>query len=90
MKIYETFIKSINESKNTLHSLEELRETYPDAIITCEPNKQHKNRYFARIDIKQSNGEEDKYLGALKGPVSMEQALEFFNHTLTIYYEKKM
>ena len=67
--------------------LEGLRTRYPNAIITMSPNEKFKERYFARADIETPNGEKE-YLGALKGPVSRDQALEFFKTILYKNYDK--
>ena len=68
-------------------SLERLRSKYPHAIITMSPNEKYKGRYFARVDIETQGGEKE-YLGALKGPVSREQAIEFFEMILSKNYDK--
>jgi hypothetical protein len=78
IKLYENF-------ENTL-SLEELIKKYPEAKITFEPAK-FKNSYFARVDIKKQDGKYE-YLGALKGPVSKESAIKFFNDVLNKNYDK--
>jgi len=67
--------------------LEGLMTRYSNAIITMSPNERFKERYFARVDIVTQNGEKE-YLGALKGPVSREQALEFFKTILHKNYDK--
>ena len=68
-------------------SLGSLRSKYPHAIITMSPNEKYKGRYFARVDIETQGGEKE-YLGALKGPVSREQAIEFFGMILSKNYDK--
>jgi hypothetical protein len=67
--------------------LEGLRTRYPHAIITMTPNEKYQERYFARVDIETQGGEKE-YLGALKGPVSREQALEFFKTILSNNYDR--
>ena len=67
--------------------LEKLRNKYPNAIITMKPNDKFKGSYFARVDMKKQNGEKE-YLGALKGPVSKDNAIEFFKTILSKNYDK--
>jgi hypothetical protein len=81
IKLFESFT---NENED---SLEGLRSKYPHAIITMSPNEKYKGRYFARVDIETQGGERE-YLGALKGPVSREQAIEFFEMILSKNYDK--
>lgn len=52
-----------------------------------KPIDKFPEHFFARIDIKIQNGEE-KYIGAIKGPVKEKEALEFFNITLSKNYDK--
>jgi len=68
-------------------SLEELKSDYPEMIFTLNPNPKFNKRYFARVDIKTKDGEK-KYLGALKGPVTKVDALEFFNNIARSQYSK--
>ena len=67
-------------------TLEQLKEKYPNAIITMEPWREFGDRYFARVDIMTQGGEKE-YLGALKGPVSEQTAVEFFNNVLYKKYD---
>ena len=67
--------------------LEKLRNKYPNAIITMSPNEKYQGRYFARVDIETQKGEKE-YLGALKGPVSKDNAIEFFKTILSKNYDK--
>jgi hypothetical protein len=67
--------------------IEELEEKYPNAKITMNTIDKFEDRYFARVDITKQNGELE-YLGALKGPVSKQEAIEFFNDVLDKEYDK--
>jgi hypothetical protein len=81
IKLFESFS---NENDD---ALERLKKKYPESIITMTPSEKFKESYFARVDIKTQGGEKE-YLGALKGPVSKYQAIEFFESTLYKNYDK--
>lgn len=86
MKYLKMFENFIFEDVKIL-SLEELRSKYPAAKITMKPHEKFKDSYFARVDVTKQNGEKE-YLGALRGPVSEENALAFFNEILSKNYDK--
>jgi hypothetical protein len=67
--------------------LESLKKKYPNAIITMSPYEKFPGSYFARVDVIKQNGEKE-YLGALKGPVSKRQALDFYSNVLKKNYDK--
>lgn len=67
--------------------LEQLKQKYPPIKFTLDPNPKFKDSYFARADIKTQGGEME-YLGALKGPVSYEDGLEFLNNVAKNNYDK--
>ena len=71
----------VNEEIN----FEELQKKYPNAVITCDEKKP--GRFFVRVDIKTQGGETE-YVGALKGLVTKDQAVEFITNTLTNNYDK--
>lgn len=75
------------ENYNQELSLEELKDRYPEAIITMKPHERFEGSYFARVDIMKQDGEKE-YLGALRGPVSKEDAISFFNTVLSREYDK--
>jgi len=81
IKLFESF------SHVEDNELDELKKKYPMAEITMTPNKKFKGAYFARVDITKQNGEKE-YLGALRGPVSKEDALDFFRNILAKNYDK--
>ena len=81
IKLFEQFSYSGEDR------LEELKAKYPNAIFTMKPLEKFKGSYFARVDIMRQDGEKE-YLGALKGPVTMEQAIEFFEEIISKNYDK--
>lgn len=64
--------------------LEELKEKYPNMIYTL--NKKN-GGYFVRADIKTQGGKEE-YLGALKGYVPYEHAIQFLKDISKTEYDK--
>jgi hypothetical protein len=76
-----------NHVLESLQSIEQLQQTYPNAIITCKPSDKFKDAYIARVDIKTQSGALE-YIGGLRGPVSKEQAIEFFNTVISKNYDK--
>lgn len=78
--------KSVDES-SSYQSLDDLKKKYPEAIITMNPSDKFPGRFFARVDIKTQEGEKI-YIGALKGPVSEQDALSFFDNILSRNYDK--
>lgn len=87
----KSFGDFVNESKVNVDvqtKLDELQKKYPAIKFTLEPNtKFGKDSYFAKVEIKKQNGEYH-YLGALKGPVSSEHAIDFFERTAEKNYDK--
>ena len=83
---YMSNLKKFNESSKNL-SIDELREKYPESILTMNPLKKFPGSYFVKAEIKTQGGEKI-YLGALKGPVSKEDALDFLNRTISKEYDK--
>jgi hypothetical protein len=81
IKLFEAFSDSPD------NMLDRLKAKYPNAEITFRPNEKFDGRYFARVDIIRQDGEKE-YLGALKGPVTMEDAMEFFETILDKNYDK--
>jgi len=69
------------------NDLEDIRKEYPNALILMSPHERFKDSYYARVDIIKQDGEKE-YLGALRGPVSKENALEFFKNILSKNYDK--
>ncbi len=86
MKYIKKFNESVHSNIDEI-SLENLKKKYPNAIITMNSLSKFPGKFFARLDIKTQNGEK-KYLGAIKGPVSEKEALNFFNNTLQKNYDK--
>lgn len=78
---------AIRESINESLDLDGLQKKYPNAKITLTPNERFKDAFNARVDIVTQGGKTE-YLGALKGPASKEDALEFFNNILSREYDK--
>jgi hypothetical protein len=66
-------------------SLEQLQQKYPQIKFTMD--KKGEDRYFVRADIKTQGGEME-YLGAVRGPVSYENGLEFLNNIANNNYDK--
>lgn len=79
--------KESPEEVNENLSLPELKKKYPNAKLTLKKLYKFNDGYFARLDIITQGGKSE-YLGALKGPVSMKNALAFFNSTLSKEYDK--
>lgn len=75
------------EKASSSLSIDELKDKYPNAIITMEPSDKFKDAYYAKLEIIRQDGEHE-YIGALKGPVSKQNAIEFFNSTLNKNYDK--
>ena len=77
-------IESFIDETDTL-SLEQLQQKYPQIKFTM--NKKGEDRYFVRADIETQGGEME-YLGALKGSVSSEEGLKWFNNVANNNYDK--
>lgn len=58
-------------------SLEDLQKEYPSLVFTLKPSPKWNKRYFARVDLR-NRGRELEYLGALKGPVTKSDAIDWF------------
>jgi hypothetical protein len=82
-------IESSLESAKSLLSLAELKKKYPEAVLTMKPSKSKAFRgsYNVKAEIKTQGGKIE-YLGALKGPVSKDQALEFLNAIIDKNYDR--
>lgn len=78
--------ESLNDESLDL-DLDQIQKKYPNAKITLTPNDKFKDAFNARVDIITQGGEIE-YLGALRGPASKEDALEFFNNILSREYDK--
>jgi hypothetical protein len=83
-------LKEQEETNNNL-SLEQLKEKYPEIEFTLNPLPKSITNgniaYIARVDIITKSGEK-KYLGAIKGPCRLDQALTFFNGAAKNNYDK--
>jgi hypothetical protein len=76
----------INEEKsNSL--LDKLKKKYPNSVMTLSPEEKFPGMFFAKLEIIRQDGEKE-YIGAIKGPVSRQDALEFFERGLRKNYDK--
>ena len=80
-------VQNFEEFENRILTLDELKRKYPDAIFTMNKNKNFKDKYFVKLEIK-TQGDKIEYIGALKGPVSEEEGLKFLNNIVNKNYDK--
>lgn len=83
----ETSVDETPEEVNESTELSTLKKQYPNAKMTLKKSDKFDNMYYAKVDIIKQDGS-TQYLGALKGLVSKDQALEFFGKILKREYDK--